>query len=70
MMYRLSVMNKIIYGVVDLNLSMHSYLQSSKETRTLTVMRINSILPLALRMPLNSPSSRGLLGSGISSQQR
>ena len=62
------MMYKIIYGLADLN--MHNYLQFSKETRTGTVMRINSRRPLAPRMPLKSPFSRGPLGSGISSQPR
>ena len=43
---------------------------SPRKHEHVTVMRINSRCPLALRTPLNVPFSRGPLGSEISSQQR
>ena len=42
---------------------------SPRKHEHVTVMRINSRCPLALRMPLNYPFSGGPLGSGISSQR-
>ena len=49
-MYRLCMMNKILHGLVDLNI--HKYLQFSKEKRTRNSHAyINSRCPLALRMP-------------------
>ena len=53
------MMYKIIHELVEL----FPVLQRKHEH--VTVMRINSRCPLALRMPLNSPFSRGPLGSGI-----
>ena len=58
-------MYKIIHELVDLNIIICN---SPRKHEHVTVMRLNSSCPLAVRMPLNSPFSRGPLGSGISSQ--